>query len=376
MRITIAQGPFLPVPPLLGGAIEKFFFPLAQLWASAGHQVTHISRSYPGLAEHEVIGGVSHLRIPSRGSSPLASVNKLLDFAFAARVTRALPPADILVSNTFFLPVLARAQSRTGHLYIHAARYPRGQMSLYRHAARLQVPSQAIAEAISEQSPSVSERISVIPYALAELPHPFPQPIPAGPLRLLYVGRLHREKGVHLLLQALALLPAEIQAAFTMTLVGPHANSQGGSGEAYLSELRLQASGLTTPVTFSGPIFSAAELAACYSKAQLFVYPSLADRGETFGVAPLEALSHGLPVLASALPCFKDFLNENNSIVFNHRSPAPANALASSLRHALSLLDRWPALSNAAFETASRYTLSSVSQLMLTDFGKILEEQK
>ena len=34
MRITIAQGAFLPVPPKRGGAIEKAFHALAQEFAS------------------------------------------------------------------------------------------------------------------------------------------------------------------------------------------------------------------------------------------------------------------------------------------------------------------------------------------------------
>ena len=37
MRITIAQGAFLPVPPKRGGAIEKAFHALAREFAANGH---------------------------------------------------------------------------------------------------------------------------------------------------------------------------------------------------------------------------------------------------------------------------------------------------------------------------------------------------
>jgi hypothetical protein len=37
MRITIVQGAFLPVPPVLGGAVEKIWFALGKEFASRGH---------------------------------------------------------------------------------------------------------------------------------------------------------------------------------------------------------------------------------------------------------------------------------------------------------------------------------------------------
>ncbi len=35
MRITILLGPFLPVPPVLGGAVEKVHLLLAETYAAA-----------------------------------------------------------------------------------------------------------------------------------------------------------------------------------------------------------------------------------------------------------------------------------------------------------------------------------------------------
>jgi hypothetical protein len=63
VRITIVQGPFLPVPPLLGGAVERSMQTLGRHWATAGCSVTHISRRFPGLAEEETVDGVHHRRL-------------------------------------------------------------------------------------------------------------------------------------------------------------------------------------------------------------------------------------------------------------------------------------------------------------------------
>jgi hypothetical protein len=51
MQITILLGPFLPVPPVLGGAVEKVHLLLAETYAAAGHQVTIVSRAYKAVTD-------------------------------------------------------------------------------------------------------------------------------------------------------------------------------------------------------------------------------------------------------------------------------------------------------------------------------------
>ena len=62
MRITILLGPFLPVPPVLGGAVEKVHLLLAETYAAAGHQVTIVSRAYKNFPREEIVNGVRHIR--------------------------------------------------------------------------------------------------------------------------------------------------------------------------------------------------------------------------------------------------------------------------------------------------------------------------
>jgi glycosyltransferase involved in cell wall biosynthesis len=40
----------------------------------------------------------------------------------------------------------------------------------------------------------------------------------------------------------------------------------------------------------------------------MFVYPCLAEQGETFGLAPLEAVACGAVPIVSDLSCFGDFI--------------------------------------------------------------------
>src|SRR5579862_4174005 len=110
MKITIAQGAFLPVPPIRGGAVEKVWHGLAIEFARLGHQVTHISRQYDGLARQEHVAGVAHVRVPGFDTPRSRVQLKMLDMVYATRVRRILPVADILVTHTFWLPILVRSR--------------------------------------------------------------------------------------------------------------------------------------------------------------------------------------------------------------------------------------------------------------------------
>src|SRR4026207_1604514 len=70
---------------------------------------------------------------------------------------------------------------------------------------------------------------------------------------------------------------------------------------------------------------------------EFLLIPSLATRGETFGLAPLEAMMHGCAVLVSDLDCFRDFLSPNETaVVFEGGAPDPANSLVVAFRDAVS----------------------------------------
>src|SRR3954470_2655773 len=100
MKISIVMGFFLPVPALAGGATEKIWHRLAELMAAAGHDVTIISRQWPGLAGRESIGRLTHVRLPGMNHTKRLPLNLAFDFMWGLRVLRALPPADVVVCNT------------------------------------------------------------------------------------------------------------------------------------------------------------------------------------------------------------------------------------------------------------------------------------
>lgn len=371
MNIVILQGAFLPIPPHLGGAVEKRWFKQAQVFAKLGHRVTHISRLYEKLPQTELIEGVEHRRV--RGYPTPSSMWKLkgCDLLYTLRALRQVPPdTDILVTNTFWAPILFRRTSRTV-LYVDVARVPKGQMRFYRNAARLRGNSTPVAEAIRSELPAEDHaRVGMIP-------NPLPFTIPDETTLqekknvLLYCGRVHPEKGIHVLIQALSML----KTPWPLKVVGPWHIDQGGGGKDYHDQLVAAARGL--PVEILGPIYDMEKLNQLYHEAAIFAYPSLAEKGETFGLAPLEGMAWGAVPVVSDLTCFKDFIrHQHNGIIFDHRSGDAAGALASQLEHLQRDPELLKTLSNRAVEVRDSHAPARIAQSFLEDFSGLLASLK
>jgi glycosyltransferase involved in cell wall biosynthesis len=289
----------------------------------------------------------------------------LLDLFHTISVLPRLPDADILISNTFWLPVLARTLRR-GRLLIDVQRMPKGQLRLYGGKSILRANSRAVHDAILAEIPEAADRIITIPNPL-----PFDPPqeidLKAKESVILYAGRIHPEKGLDLLIESARLLPA----GWRLDVVGPHQISAGGGGEEYLASLKCKAEGLQ--VMFSGPLHEMSQLSERYRRATAFVYPSIAEGGETFGLAVLEAMSWGCVPIVSDLDCFRDFVTHGtNGMVFNHRgkdAPARLAELISQLAGSPGLLQE---LALRALDVRRTHAPQQVSGLFLDAFGQMV----
>jgi glycosyltransferase involved in cell wall biosynthesis len=375
MRITIVIGPFYPIPPVLGGAVEKVHLLLAGAYRAAGHDVTIISRRYKDFANEEVVDGIRHIRVRSTDRSSSLAVNLLLDFCYAVRVAWALPPADVTITNAFFLP-LVLPHRRAGKIYVQVGRYPKRQMFLYFGADRLQAVSQAVGQAIARQTPWLKRKIAVIPYAI---PDPYFAPR-GGEVRepvILYVGRVAREKGIELLIQGFAALrrrhEATASAPWSLRIVGPHAVAQGGDGVEYLTELQALARQRGVSCAFVGPIFDQDALIREYQRGAIFVYPSLAETGESLGLAPLEAMASGCAAVVSDLRCFDDYIDDGvTGLRFDHRGLDPAGNLAAQLARLIDRPELLQQIADAGHRAAENFTAAKVATRMLDDFRSLL----
>lgn len=373
MKITVFMGPWFPVPTVQGGSTHRLWHGLAEQFAAQGHHVTLVCRSYPGQARREQVNGVTYLRRSGFAQSASTALNLLKDFIYGLVTLPLVPRADILVVNDFWFPLLASLfRRKAGRIVINVNRFPKKQLFLYKGAALFAAASGAIREAIEAQTPEAGTKTRVFPNPIdTQTFHPpNARPPVSEKGTILYVGRLHPEKGLTLLLDAFAILSKQF-AGLKLKILGPVKPSQGGAGEDFLHALKEKAAGLN--VEFAAPVFELKELAEVYRRADLFCYPSVAEKGEAFGVAPLEAMATGLVPVVSNLGCFKDFINADESgLSFDHRAPDAAQLLADKLAFALRHPERTSEMSRKAVERASSFSYEKVARLYLSDFEELL----
>lgn len=126
---------------------------------------------------------------------------------------------------------------------------------------------------------------------------------PAEPYTFLTVGGMSRQKGIDVLITAIAEFRARGgKARFRIAGVGP-----------LEAQLRAQASdlGVTDMIEWCGSV-SREKLAAMFRCARAFVLPS---RHESFGVVYIEALATGLPVIATRSGGPEDIVNDRNGVL-------------------------------------------------------------
>ena len=119
---------------------------------------------------------------------------------------------------------------------------------------------------------------------------------------LLYTGRLAPEKNLDLLVGVMRELAADRQRDYRLLVAGDGIRA---------AKLRADF-GRATPgrVTFLGHVGSKHELAGLYANTDCFLHP---NPREPFGIAPLEAMASGLPLVAPNSGGLTAYANERNA---------------------------------------------------------------
>ena len=139
---------------------------------------------------------------------------------------------------------------------------------------------------------------------------------PRAENRVLFVGRLTREKQIDLLLRAVTTLDPAL--AVKIDIVG------GGDQRKHLEHLANEL-GLGGRVTFYGRV-DEDELRRIYSRASVFAMPSVA---ELQSIATMEAMASGLPVVAADAMALPHLVHDGeNGYLFD---PTSADDLAAKL---------------------------------------------
>ena len=382
MKITIATGPIFPVPAVRGGAVQRLWEGLAREFAKRGHEVTIFAREFPGQAKEETVDGIRYVRRGGYEQSTSIRRDLVQCLLYALKVAQHVPPGDVVVTNDFWLPaVLPRLNRRAGKVVASIARFPKRQFFLYAKCAAIAPVSESVADGIRRQTPGIAQKITVVPNCVDAaflVPESLRQA--QSVTRILFVGRIHPEKGLGLLANALRLLASadkttkslkDQETCWECVLVGPVEQSEGGGGESFVQDLKRELAGL--PVRFEPAVYNVSALARIYDQGDILVYPSIAEKGEAMPLAPLEGMARGLVPVVSDIAAFREYLDPGkNGLVFDHRGPDAGINLARALQELVSNPAKRAAMSVAARETAERFSPAVIADKYLHLFSKVI----
>ena len=174
---------------------------------------------------------------------------------------------------------------------------------------------------------------------------------------LLYVGRLSKEKGLDLILRAFVRIVAE-RPSVRLLLLG-----EGPYKRALESKARRL--GLSQRIIFGG-VIPHEEVPDYFSAADLFVFSSLTD---TQGLALLEAMTAGVPVVAVEAPGPVDVLSEGGGLLVPATEIDFSNAVLSLLADEVCRRE----MGKQAIRAAQRYSISTTTARMLEVYEKTIE---
>lgn len=171
---------------------------------------------------------------------------------------------------------------------------------------------------------------------------------------ILYIGWLVERKGPQVLMEA---LPQIANLPWKTVFVGPDRGMKAVL-TARAQELKLQ-----DRVVVSDAIpFD--EIVALYSLGTIFVFPTF-SRDEGFGLVALEAMAHGLPVLASRTGAIPEVVEDQHTGLFFN--PGDDTGLASCLQVLLSQPELRAQMGKSARARAHAFTWeSNCARLMQT----------
>ena len=170
-----------------------------------------------------------------------------------------------------------------------------------------------------------------------------------APLRVLFLAQVNVRKGIHYLMEAARMLEPE---RIRFDIVGR------------IGILPAAVASAPKNMTFHGPV-SPREAPEWYCKADLFVLPTLSDG---FAITQLEAMAHGLPVIAT--PCCGQIVSDGvDGFVV---PPRDAGALAGTIRRYFTEPDLLSAQWEAALAKSRQFTLETLGE----NLRKLVEQKR
>jgi glycosyltransferase involved in cell wall biosynthesis len=184
-----------------------------------------------------------------------------------------------------------------------------------------------------------ADKLRILPLAYDAPVAARPRDMASTEKTVLWVGQVVLRKGIQYLIGAARKLQKE---RLRFLVAGP----LGISAEALRSA--------PSNMSFIGPV-PRSDVSSLYRSADLFVFPTLSDG---FGVTQLEAMAHGVPVIATR-SCGDVVEHAVNGLIIPERDP---EALAGAISELAFDARRLASMSAVAIETANRFSVQMLSE--------------
>jgi len=180
---------------------------------------------------------------------------------------------------------------------------------------------------------------------------------------ILYVGRQTTHKGLPFLIEAFAKF-AELHPQYRLVLVGERLE---GRIDPYLVELSRRL-GIAKKVEFTGRL-SESEVKRLMGRAKCFVLPSLA---ESFGMAILEAMASGTPVVGTNVGGIPEVVRDGSNGLLV--PPADSNQLEKAIERIVSDADLQETFARNGIETCKAFSWDAAAHKTLRVYQEVGNE--
>lgn len=375
-------------PRVNGDAPGSFILRLAQALAGEDITVRVVAPGADGLEAHETLGGirVDRFRYAPRpyetlayGGNMAALVQKSWSAKFAmmgflgaefqagVRVRREFQPALIHAHWWFPNGVAAAWVSRMSGIPlvttmhgtdVRMARNISVSRPIFRHVLKQSAAVTTVSRWLAEETQAIVSTRSPIVAPMPVAAEQFEPGVAYERTKnLLFVGRLMKQKGLDLLLDALAQLPAE---------VGLNVVGDGPDREAL--EARAESLGIADRITWHGSV-PTTSMPAFYRRAAALVVPS---SEEGLGLVAVEAQLCETPVVAFASGGLPDVIQDGRTgILVGERN---AEALAAAVTSLFARADRGAVLGGAGrLHALATFTPQAVARKYAEIYRSVLE---
>jgi alpha-1,3-mannosyltransferase len=354
------------------GGMEDYVANLCRQLRQRGHvsdvaTLDYLFKTDTRLPPYEHHDGTDIIRLPSRGNAR---------YFFAPRLLDALPRYDLVHIHgvDFFVDLLGSFKQAHGKPvvltthggFFHTSWFPAFKNAYFRSLTRhsLKGIDRVIASSPKDKElfDRISDRVTLVEngidyetFAAVEKD--------TVPGRMIFIGRLSRNKRVDRLLRMLAFV-REARPEAHLVIVGPDWEGLQPGLETVAAEL-----GVTGAVSFRGSL-PRDEMLAELARAQLFVS---ASQYEAFGLSTVEAMASGTVPAVSHIQAFSDIISDGQTgFLVDFNSVTDAAALIGTI---IALPgERLAAIGAAAHRAANKYDWRSVADEILSVYDGVVTD--